>query len=402
MNYLEWALKGLACTGIALNAPFAHAEGSFSIDAVYTADVSATASGGRDHRARYLDNLDIIADADLDRLVGWQGAHAHVHVLNNMGAITNDGAGTLQGIDNIEVNSHRLRLFEAWIEQSFGSTDAGTSIRAGLYDVNSEFYANESAGLLIAPPFGIGSEMAATGPNGPSIFPSTALAVRVRTSLGGTGYVQGAIVNAQAGTLGDPGGVNTSFNTGALVIGEIGWGGSVHVAVGGWRYTKRQEDIFATDGSGNPLQRRAQGGYALVEWNVTKGENKPTVTLFTRAGFSDGKTSLFKGGIQAGMLIGEPITGRPDSAISLGVHRGWLSNGFRLAQQSSGIIPSKHETALELTYSDRLMRHVSIQPDVQYIIHPGGDASTRDAIVTTLRMTFDFWNPVRAASAVHV
>jgi porin len=123
---------------------------------------------------------------------------------------------------------------------------------------------------------------------------------------------------------------------------------------------------------------------------VTKGENKPSLTLFTRLGLSDGKTSPFKGGFQAGMLIGEPFRGRPDSAISLGLHSGWLSKGFRLAQQSSGIAPTKHETALELTYTDRLMQHVSFQPDVQYIVHPGGDAAARDAIVTTLRMTFDF------------
>ena len=88
-------------------------------------------------------------------------------------------------MNNIEVAETRFKVYEAWIEQGFG--DGRVSLRAGLYDLNSEFYTNDAAGALIAPPFGIGSELSATGPNGPSIFPSTALAVRLaavfRTSM---------------------------------------------------------------------------------------------------------------------------------------------------------------------------------------------------------------------------
>ena len=101
-------------------------------------------------------------------------------MLNNSGGAPNDVAGTLQGVDNIEVRTPRLRLFELWLEQSLGPA----SVRAGLYNLNSEFYADDAAGQLLAPAFGIGSELAATGPNGPSIFPSTALGVRLNVDLG--------------------------------------------------------------------------------------------------------------------------------------------------------------------------------------------------------------------------
>jgi hypothetical protein len=136
----------------------------------YKADLAGTVSGGLAKRGRVLDDLQVFGDLDLDKAVGWKGATAHFELLNNSGAMPNDDAGTLQGVDNIEVTRQRARLFEAWVEQGFG--DKG-SVRAGLYDLNSEFYANDSAGLLLAPAFGIGSELAATGPNGPSIFPST-------------------------------------------------------------------------------------------------------------------------------------------------------------------------------------------------------------------------------------
>ena len=125
-------------------------------DVVYTADVIGPVQGGVAKAGRYLDNLDITLDGDLERAVGWKGATVHAYVLNNMGGRPNDVAATLQGVDNIEVSRERLRLYELWIEQSLAGGAA--SVRAGLYDLNSEFYATGASDLLIAPPFGIGSE----------------------------------------------------------------------------------------------------------------------------------------------------------------------------------------------------------------------------------------------------
>jgi porin len=178
------------------------AEGPVQFSLSYTADAIGVVDGGLARRGRFLDNLDLMMDFDLERVGGWRGGSAHVHLLNNSGGIPNDDAGTLQGIDNIEVASQRLRLFEAWIEQSFGNA----SLRVGLYDLNSDFYANESAGTLIAPAFGVGSEIAATGSNGPSIFPSTALAARYHVQFDNDAFVRAAAINADAGVLGDPGG----------------------------------------------------------------------------------------------------------------------------------------------------------------------------------------------------
>lgn len=82
---------------------------------------AAIISGGADHKVRFLDNVDFIADADLEHIAGWRGAHAHVHVLGNFGQRPNDGAGTLEGVNNIEVADAGVRLFEAWVEQAIGA-----------------------------------------------------------------------------------------------------------------------------------------------------------------------------------------------------------------------------------------------------------------------------------------
>ncbi|MDE8453388.1 carbohydrate porin, partial [Klebsiella pneumoniae] len=79
-----------------------------TFDGRYVIDLIGVAAGGEARQTDILDNLELTADADLSRLVGWRGAKARVHLLSNHGRAINDAAGTLQGIDNIEVPDGRI------------------------------------------------------------------------------------------------------------------------------------------------------------------------------------------------------------------------------------------------------------------------------------------------------
>ncbi len=379
------ALGAAVCAAACAAPAFAEEDGALELGVVYVGDVMGVVDGGLAQRGRYLDNLNVTLDADLARLIGWRGASAHIDILNNSGAMPNDDAGTLQGVDNIEVSLQRLRLFEAWIEQDFG----GLTLRAGLYDVNSEFYANDSAGYLIAPAFGIGSEIAATGPNGPSIFPSTALAVRVDGRLGEAGYARAAVLNAAAGVIGDPGGVDTSFEHGALVIGEIGVETRGKLALGAWGYTERQDDIREVDMFGDPIQRGARGLYVVAERRLTEEDAARAITAFFRAGLSDGDTTPFAGGWQGGFIVEHVFASRPDSVFSIGVNQGFLSDGYRANQINLGASMAASELQFEVTYSDRLTDHIVVQPDFQFVRHPAGDRGIEDAFVAGLRVSVE-------------
>lgn len=352
-----------------------------------TVDLVGQIAGAGDRKLRALTNVDITADLDLAVLAGWRGATVHLDVLDNRGARPNDGIATLQGVDNIEVPDAGLRLFEAWVEQDLGH---GASLRAGLYDVNSEFYANDAAGLLIAPPFGIGSELAATGPNGPSIFPSSALAARLHVPIGASGaFVRVAAINARASTIGDAGGVDFSFRDGVLLMGEVGQSeGRWRGALGVWTYSRNPESIFATKPDGTPLRKPSRGAYAVLEGDVVASEGR-TLTAFLRAGLSDPHTTPFHGGFQAGLLMAPALPGRPDSRVSLGLHHAWTSADFRDQLRTGGDRPG-NETAVELTIADTLAPSLTLQPDVQWIHNPGGMQNASDAVVAIMRMTFSF------------
>ncbi len=365
-------------------------EKALNISFNYTADVMGNVGGGLAKRGRFLDDLQIGADLDLDRAFGWRGATAHALILNNSGGAPNEDAGTAQGVDNIEVSRQRTRLYEAWIEQRFARDKA--SILVGLYDLNSEFYANDSAGTLIAPAFGVGSELAATGPNGPSIFPSTALAVRLKWTPRDDIYVQAAALNANAGVLGDPGGIDTRFNAGALVIAEAGWTGAGKVAVGAWRYTDKQDDIRQVTAQGEPRQRTAHGTYVLLERRLSQDASEGALrktTGFVRLGLSDGDTTDFTGGWQAGLLVEHVLQGRPNSVLSAGVNRGYFSAEARANAVDAGGGLSRSETAFELTYADQI-GPVTLQPDLQYIKNPAGCTQVDHAVVAGLRVSVSF------------
>lgn len=358
-----------------------------TFDGRYVLDLIGVAAGGEARQTGVLDNLELTADADLARLIGWHGAKARVHLLSNQGRAINDAAGTLQGIDNIEVADGRVKLYEAWIEQAFAEGRA--ALLVGLADLNADFYQNDGAAILMAPAFGVGSELAATGPNGPSIFPSTALMARLNVTIGTSGYARAAVVNARAGVLGDQYGVDLTMHDGALLIAEAGSTRGGKLAVGLWRYTRRQDDIHVVDVDGNPVHRAAMGAYLLVDQHIAGGDAH-ALSLFLRAGLSEGKTTPFRGGFQIGAHIRGVVPGRPEGRLSFGLAHGLLSNGYRANVADTGERAASAENGIEITYQDRLAPFLTIQPDLQYIRRACTEGGERDTLVLGLRMIATF------------
>lgn len=358
----------------------------------YLFDVVAVAQGVGTG-VRYVDLASLAAEIDLDAATGWRGARLVAQGIASTGQQPNDLAGTLQGINNSEVPDDRVKLYQLYLAQQLA--DWPVTVRLGFIDLNEEFYSNDAAGLLIAPAFGIGSELAATGPNGPAIFPSTALTAAVRVEPSQDTYAAFAVVNAEAGVLGDAGGMAPLLEQGALLIGEAGWTGSGKFALGAWSYTEAQDDILLLDAEGAPLRSRARGAYALLEWPIgapvsLEEDAPPRASLFLRAGISDGDTTPYRGGWQAGILVNRALPGRPDSQLSLGANQAFLSDKFRLNEEELGNPLRSAETGVELTLADRLAPWLNVQADAQYVRTPNQAEGSRDAVIVGLRFAFSF------------
>lgn len=366
---------------VAGHAHSAAAQGRvLDMEAEYTTDLAAVAQGDGSGTVR-ADYISLAAAIDLDGAIGWHGARLFAQGIAATGSRPNDLAGTAQGINNIEVPDRRARLFQFWVEQALPQGIG--SLRIGFSDLNEEFYVTEASGLLIAPAFGIGSELAATGTGGPSTFPSTAATARLRLAGKDGLYAQLALVNAEAGVPGDSGGIRPLLRQGALVVTEAGLSGPVKLALGGWTYTRAQGDTGDPAVNRASARHHARGAYVLAETPVSR-----TVAGFVRLGLSDGETGVFAGGWQAGALVSPALPGRTASLLSFGVHQGFLAGRFRADEGQQGRPTGRTETGLELAYADQPAPWLTIQPDVQYVRRPCHVAGCADAVIGTLRLTF--------------
>jgi len=358
----------LAAPLIAWAAP-AWADDPAKLNLTYTLD-AVSVDGGR---LRVLDKLLAVGEATLR-----PGLKGRISALEVSGAHPNLSAGTLQGVDNIEVVRHRGRLFESWLQQDLGHH---ASLRAGLQDLNLEFYATDSTDLFVSPTFGIGAEMGASGVNGPAIFPSSALGARLRLEPAADLYAQAAAFDAKAGGLGDPGGVDLGFHEGLLLAAQAGWTGHGQVALGAWRYTRRQRPIPADP---DPAWRfRSQGVYALVEQPL--GPTDARAIAFLRAGIAQAAGLPMRAAMQAGVTVKGPLANRPDGRFAVGVGAAWPSARLRRLTRDAGARP-RAEQLVEVTYADRVAPHLSLQPDLQLLRH-GGARAGRDEAVMILRLT---------------
>lgn len=102
---------------------------------------------------------------------------------------------------------------------------------------------------------------------------------------------------------------------------------------------------------------------------------------------SDGDTGDFDGSWQAGVTV-SGLFGRENGVLGFGVHQGMLASKYRAnVLDADSIHLERAETGFELTYSDQLGEHITIQPDVQYILNPGGDSDADDVLVVGTRVT---------------
>lgn len=340
-------------------------QGPILLETTYTGEVMSVVDGGLRRGERYLDNLDIVIEADLEAITGWRGAELHVYGLYNNGKSISDLAGDAQGVSNIETGKRKMRLYEAWIDQKIGEH---VSIRAGLYDLNSEFDNLDASGLFLGSAHGIGTDISQTGLNGPSIFPVTSLAARLEVKPAKGWVLRTAVLDGAPGIGGD---------NGALLIGEAEaplLGG--RLLLGHWRYTARFDDHGG-------LRRRGNGGvYLRGEAPIASGSAGDLVGFF-RVGTASGRLNMFDRFASAGVKL----TGGWAEEDELGLA---FATAFTASDYRAVYGGGKAETAVELTYRTQLAPWFSVQPNIQYVRNPGADPAIDDAVVLGMRFEASF------------
>ena len=109
------------------------------------------------------------------------------------------------------------------------------------------------------------------------------------------------------------------------------------------------------------------------------------LTVFVQLGLGDGRVNQIGGYLSGGFTLKAPFPSRTQDALGLAVAAARNGSHFKRAQPM-GAAPAAGETSLELTYQAQLVPWLTIQPDVQYVIHPGGTQATANSLVLGLRI----------------
>ena len=393
-------------------------ERGVTLEIVLKADILSNLSGGIKRGTKYMDNWDFKLEADADKLWGWTNTTGYLHVISNHGGKLNrTHVGSFMGVDNIEVNTNTTKLFHAWLERSF--FDEKFSILGGLYPIDSEFYVTEATGVFLHPAGGMAAEVAQTGVNGPSIFPTSSFGVRVKWRPTPRLSFQAALVDGVPGNPRNPHGTHIRFDRGdgTLAIFEIGlrpaeadlelrepekgvpqepaakapenYDSISKYGVGYWRYTPRFDDLTETDGLGNPLRRVNRGAYFFAEQTVYREKDDPAqgLALFLRYGVASGDVNTLDRSYSLGLRYRGLLPGRDEDEFGIGLTRGHAGAKFR---QAAATPLTTNETALEITYRARVTPWLAIQPTLQRIVHPGHDPALGNAWVGGARFEVAF------------
>jgi len=384
--------------------------------------------GGVKQGPGYDGRFGIIIDGDLDKLAGWSGAKFHASIHNIFGTqFSATNLDNLMVVSGVEAPP-TVRLFNLWIEQEFADR---FSLRVGQFTAAQEFVVSRNADLFLNSTFGWPMLNTQDLPSGGPNFPEAALGARLQVSLSDQLILRTAIFDGDPAGSGSNNPVTTDkyglafrLRDPPFVIVEAAYayGGGSHGAPqpqnpnqeGDGRYDAGDQAGPQTSGppaalpgmvkigawynAGSfPLQDFTPSGslpaaitpqqhqgdaaaYGVIDqtlWRVPGSPNR-ALGFFARgvAAPSDrNEVDLYADG---GFTFRGPLPWRPADMIGLAFAYGRISPdaaAFDSALAASGQpIPIRnYEAAIELTYRWRLAERWFIQPDLQYIFHPGGN-----------------------------
>ena len=362
---------------------------------VHTGEAFADVAGGLRQGAVFDGMAKLGVGFNLEKIAGWGGASIYVNTIFPHGeSLSQNHTGDLGVVSNIDTYDG-VRLYKLWFQQLLD--DGRWSLRIGQIAADKECFVSEGASLYLNNAFGTFPVVSANLPA--PIFPLSAPGFRVRWAPGEAFSVMAMVFSGDVGTaVSNPHNVTwrSDGRDGVFGVAEMAY--RTHTApddhrlrgifkLGVFADTKAFADL-----DGGPAHRGDGGVYAIADQWVYRerggeGDGPRGLSVFVRAGTahrSDRNLVTFDAetGIDYTGLV--PSRGRDITGIALA----YIRLGAAAVRAAGG--GGNHEMVVELTHLFVVGDHLAIQPDLQYIVDPGGSGRIPDAVVAGLRLTLSF------------
>lgn len=386
----------------------------------YAGEVLANVAGGVRRGAVYDGLLELALELNSSDMRLWEGGLFRVSSLYPHGpSLSQKYTGDIQTASNIDAYDS-FRLYELWYQQNL--FEGTLSLRLGQLAADEEFARTEAGSPFLNSSFGWPAFISGNVPNtGPAFFVATP-GIRLRYEPVETFFVQAGVYDGDSfdSAIGDAGvnpngtRIQLGGREGFFAISEAGfrWNDGEKARrmpgifrAGAWLHTGDFESHLEDRQGGNraasglPARsfRRSYGFYGAVEQMVWREEGEQGLWVFGRAGFAPSDRSLFEYAVDAGLTYIGLLPGRDEDVMGLGMARARVSRDLGRFEREEARIQggkstgfSDQETVLEGFYSVRVNDWWTVQPDVQWIFHPGGSDALSDAVVVGLRTEIVF------------
>lgn len=370
----------------------------------YGSETAWNVRGGERERVRETGQFTFGATLDMEKLAGIEGGTFQGTVTYRRGYDLGEkaGLGVLQQVQEVYGRGQTWRLTQFWYQQELG--DSGVDLKLGRMTMGEDFaaFSCEFMNLTFC-----GSQPGNIVGDYWFNWPVSQWAARVRVETANDLYAQAGVFEV------NPKNLENDFTighfkgaTGVLVPLEVGWEPALgpnelpgYYKLGGWYNTANGNDVHLDINraprslTGLPPLRRSgrYGGYVMVQQQVSgRAEEARTVsglTLFFNATQADRNTSRIDNQITAGLFYTGLLQARPEDVVGLAVGRtnvnaraGRDLPGPRRRAEKPGA-----EYAAELFYGFHVSEWLVLQPNVQYIVNPGGFDNNRDIVVFGLK-----------------
>jgi porin len=377
----------------------------------YTNDFLANVGGGIKTGGVGLGIFQPHVDLDLQKLLGWEGDRIHIHGLVTHGPFfSSTYLGNILAVSNLEAGPV-ARLYALWYEHN--APDDRWSVRAGLMLADSQFLQSETAANFlnngISWPTFLAGNLPASGPAYPLPAPGIRVRVKPRDDL----QFQAAVFSGDpSGGDGSnlsaplPTGTVFSFRGGAFLIAEASYlanqgkdakGLPGTYRIGAWYATSSRffDQRFDNTGlslanpqsNGIPLKHTGDGGiYGVIDQTLYRvpGTDDQGLSAFLRAGGVPNDRNLISFYADGGLLYKGLVPGRPDDKVGVAFAYARIGDNARGLDADTGLFGNfffpvrSSETMIEMMYQTKPRPWWTLQPELQYIIRPGGGVLNPD------------------------
>jgi len=383
------------------------ADKGITFNTQYVAEIWNNPTGGVSSGTVYTGLMTLEGKIDLQKLLGWRGASFSTRWYWLSGHdISAEYVGNIFPASNIS-GFATIRMNELWFQQNFMGD--GISIRVGQLGADSEFYVSTHAILFLNAAFAWSPSLFTNVPNGGPVYPMGTPAIQLAlTPVDWLNY-HGAIFQGNPfpqnvnryGFKWDLSPSNGYFSMHELNFrvnqgsGSSGLPGTFKI--GGWFDT-------APDPNANSAQPWNYGFYFVADqmlYQVAHSDVAPVTDskdqqaesrtnkglgIFTHFGLSPRSSSVINVFIDGGLTYKGLIPTRDNDVLGMAVSYGHLSHS---ALNNAGRSNPGYEIVLETTYQIEFTPWLSLQPDLQYVIHPSG-TNIANALVLGARTTVSF------------